>query len=101
MAKQGPALGQVFEPFLNVLELVELMLLIARHERSDFHHPADLGELLITRFESDYFLWRGGIAQGVPAGAGGMRDQRLFPANRFKVLGLELEQIVVVTNVQG
>jgi hypothetical protein len=85
----------------DVAEHIQLVGLIAGDQRGDFYDTANLGQLFVAPLQRQRLFRGGGIAERVPAGPGGVFNERQFPSDRIKITGLQVQQVVIVSEPQG
>src|SRR5260370_15933421 len=96
MLKGSIRLGEISQSCLNTPEQADFVVLVARDERSAFHHSADFRKLLVMSAKGQGFFGASCITQSVPACPRGMLDEGQLPFDRVQASRLQMQQIVVV-----
>jgi hypothetical protein len=81
----GAARRQFAQPLLYVAQVIELLILVARNQRSDFDDAADAGQLLEAFFEGKRLFGRVGRADRVDVSLRRFFENLVLPANGFEL----------------
>src|SRR5260370_36521300 len=89
-------IGVIFTSCLNTREQADIVVLLARDERSGSHRSAAFRKLLVISAKGQGFFGASCISQSVPACPRGMLDEGQLPFDRVQASRLQMQQIVVV-----
>ncbi len=86
---------------MDIGQAAQLLRLVCGHQCRHLDRPAHFRQLLETLFQRQRLFGRITDAQRMPAGPGGVLDQRHFPLDRVEVLGLKMQHVVIVTDAEN